>query len=105
MLINNLDGLKINFKSKNGEIIDDSIYKSYKSLLSSFDAAEKILDIPILNNYDFSITHFDNQFLFLYKINKNLVLISLIQDKNIKLAQILNKFENLQKEVLKCLKK
>ena len=105
MVINKRDGLEIGSSINMKKINPKLKYASMKNLFVPIEKTHQIFTSieQKTETCDFIVSHLGNHFIVVFDLNETTVLISVLKERNFKIASMLRRLEVIKEYIIKCL--
>ncbi len=103
MLVNKNDGLEIASAISIKKINPKLKYLSMKTLYTPMEKAHSIFSSLKQETCDFLVSHLGDYFIVVFNLNQKIVQISVLEERNFKIASMLKRLEAMKSQVLECI--
>jgi len=106
MVVNKNDGLEIASSVSLKKILPKLKYTSMKNLFSPMNKAQQILTSLEFaqDRCDFIVSHLGNYFIAIFELNDDTVFIAVLEERNFKIASMLQRLDSIKNQIIDCLK-
>jgi len=103
MIVNKEDGLEIASSISIKKINPKLKYISMKTLYAPMEKAQSIFESMEHEKCDFIVSHLGNYFIVVYNLEERVVLISVLEERNFKIASMLKRLGGMKDQIIKIL--